>query len=77
VEIEPTALPSKKCSRTITALTELGSSKVRNAKPLDRPVSGSRIIVHASTFVAIGLMTAQWCIAEMVSYLSELGKIIP
>jgi hypothetical protein len=43
-----TIFPSRKCSRTITALTDAGSSKVRNAKHLDRPVE-SRMIVQAST----------------------------
>jgi hypothetical protein len=45
-----TAFPSKKCSRTTTALTALGSSNVKKANPRDVP-AGSRIIVHASTFV--------------------------
>ena len=43
-----TILPSKKCSRTITAFTDAGSSNVRNAKQRERPAA-SRMIVHAST----------------------------
>lgn len=45
-----TAFPSKKCSRVTTALTALGSSNVMKANPRDVP-AGSRMIVHASTFV--------------------------
>lgn len=43
-----TILPSRKCSRTITLLTDEGSLKVKNAKPRERPAP-SRMIVQAST----------------------------
>lgn len=41
-----TIFPSRKCSFTITEFTDLGSSNVRKAKPLDRPVFRSRMIVQ-------------------------------
>ena len=43
-----TILPSRKCSRTMTALTDAGSSNVRNAKHRERPAA-SRMMVQAST----------------------------
>ena len=46
-----TAFPSRTCSFPVTAFTLSGSSKVKKAKPLERP-SGSRMIVQASTLNA-------------------------
>jgi hypothetical protein len=43
-----TIFPSRRCSRTMTALTLAGSSNVRNAKQRERPAA-SRMMVHAST----------------------------
>jgi hypothetical protein len=43
-----TIFPSRKCSRTMTALTLAGSSNVKKAKHRDRPAA-SRMMVHAST----------------------------
>jgi hypothetical protein len=43
-----TILPSKTCSLAMTALTEAGSSKVKNANPLDLP-EGSRIMEEDAT----------------------------
>ena len=42
-----TIFPSRICSLTMTALTHLGSLKVRNPNPRDRPVWFSRITVHS------------------------------
>lgn len=42
-----TILPSRICSLTMTTLTHLGSLKVRNPNPRDRPVWFSRMTVHS------------------------------
>ena len=43
-----TIFPSKTCSLSMTWLTEAGSSNVKKAKPLDRPV-GSRMMELEAT----------------------------
>lgn len=43
-----TDLPSRVCSRAVTACTAFGSSNVKNANPREVP-AGSRMIVQAST----------------------------
>lgn len=47
--VKLTILPSKKCSRTMTILTDFGSSNVKNANPLDFPEVGSRMMLQSRT----------------------------
>jgi hypothetical protein len=75
-----TAFPSRICSLPVTAFTLSGSSKVKKAKPLERP-SGSRIMVQASTLNARQYhnpsITSIGSLNSKINYLAKLGKISP